>query len=73
MAEGCLPIAREWQAALGLQDCMIVVGGRLDIPDFEPIPISSDTMAASIEILWHRPPAPSAAPTGQPSSALHKS
>ena len=64
MAEGCMPVAREWQAAIGLQDCMVVVGGRVDIPEFEPIPISSDTMCSAVEILWHRPPADAQPPTG---------
>ena len=74
MAEGCMPVAREWQAAIGLQDCMVVVGGRVDIPEFEPIPISSDTMCSAVEILWHRPPSDAQPPTGmtleftQPSS-----
>ena len=55
MAEGAEPVAREWQRALGLQDCMVLVGGRLDIPDFEPIPITNDTMSSAVEILWSRP------------------
>ncbi|CAK0782930.1 hypothetical protein CVIRNUC_006125 [Coccomyxa viridis] len=65
MAEGCMPVAREWQAAIGLQDCMVVVGGRVDIPEFEPIPISSDTMCSAVEILWHRPPSDAQPPTGR--------
>ena len=64
MAEGDVPTPREWAGALGLQDCMVVVGGRADIPDFEPIPLSCDTMASSVEILWHRPPPPPQPPTG---------
>ena len=59
-----MPVAREWQAAIGLQDCMVVVGGRVDIPEFEPIPISSDTMCTNVEILWHRPPSDAQPPTG---------
>ena len=59
-----MPVAREWQAAIGLQDCMVVVGGRVDIPEFEPIPISSDTMCSAVEILWHRPPSDAQPPTG---------
>jgi hypothetical protein len=59
-----MPVAREWQAALGLQDCMVVVGGRADIPDFEPIPLSCDTMSAAVEILWYRLPPTPLAPTG---------
>jgi len=65
MAEGCIPVAREWQGAIGLQDSMVIVAGRLDIPEFEPIPISSDTMCANVEILWHRPPGNKKAPTGE--------
>ncbi len=65
MAEGCLPVAREWQGAIGLQDSMVVVAGRLDIPEYEPIPLSSDTMCTNVEILWHRPPATAQAPTGR--------
>ena len=64
MAEGDVAAAREWQAALGLQDCMVVVGGRADIPDFEPIPLSCDTMASAVEILWYRAPPQAHAPTG---------
>ena len=35
-----MPVAREWQAAIGLQDCMVVSGTvlRVDIPEFEPSP-----------------------------------
>lgn len=55
MAEGGEPLAREWQRGLGLQDCMVLVGGRLDIPDFEPIPITNDSMCSAVEILWSRP------------------
>lgn len=64
MAEGDVPVSREWHAALGLQDCMVVVGGRADIPDFEPIPLSCDTMSGAVEVLWFRPPPPPQAPTG---------
>lgn len=55
MAEGVEPVSREWQRALGLQDCMVMVGGRLDIPDFEPIPVTNDSMCTAVEILWSRP------------------
>lgn len=71
MAEGDTPVAREWQAALGLQDCMVVVGGRADIPDFEPIPLSCDTMSSAVEILWYRAPPQPQAPTGAPFWAAH--
>ena len=64
MAEGDAPAPREWHAALGLADCMVCVGGRADIPDFEPIPLSCDTMATAVEILWHRPPPAPCPPTG---------
>ncbi|KAK9829027.1 hypothetical protein WJX72_003488 [[Myrmecia] bisecta] len=64
MAEGMSPIAREWQTAIGLQDCMVVVGGRIEIPEYEPIPISCDTMATAVEILWYRAPPNKQQPTG---------
>ncbi len=64
MAEGEAAVPREWQAALGLQDCMVVVGGRADIPDFEPIPLSCDTMCSAVEILWYRAPPQAHPPTG---------
>jgi hypothetical protein len=64
MAEGCIPVAREWQGAVGLQDSIVIVAGRVDIPEFEPIPISSDTMCTNIEILWHRLPTNARPPTG---------
>ncbi len=59
-----MPAPRECAGALGLQDCMVVVGGRADIPDFEPVPLSCDTMCSAVEILWHRPPPAPQAPTG---------
>lgn len=59
-----MAVPREWQAALGLQDCMVVVGGRADIPDFEPIPLSCDTMCSAVEILWYRAPPQAHPPTG---------
>ncbi|CAL8470672.1 g10214 [Coccomyxa elongata] len=65
MAEGDVAVPREWQAALGLQDCMVVVGGRADIPDFEPIPLSCDTMCSAVEILWYRAPPQAHPPTGK--------
>jgi hypothetical protein len=65
MAEGGEPLAREWQRGLGLQDCMVLVGGRLDIPDFEPIPITNDSMCSAVEILWSRPRPGSQAPAGK--------
>ena len=64
MAEGAEPVAREWQRALGLQDCMVLVGGRLDIPDFEPVPVTNDTMCTAVEILWNRPRPRSHPPSG---------
>lgn len=70
MSEGPDPIAREWQRALGLQDCMVLVGGRLDIPDFEPIPITNDTMCSAVEILWSRPRPGSHPPSGAPLETL---
>ena len=71
MAEGCLPVAREWQGAIGLQDSMVVVAGRLDIPEYEPIPLSSDTMCTNVEILWHRPPSSAQPPTGTEARPSH--
>ena len=50
--------------ASGRARCMVVVGGRADIPDFEPVPLSCDTMSTAVEILWHRPPPVPQAPTG---------
>lgn len=64
-----MPMAREWQGAIGQQNCMVVVAGRIDIPEFEPIPLSSDTMCTEVEILWHRPPADAQAPTGRKASS----
>ncbi len=68
MAEGSMPVAREWQGAIGLQDSMVIVAGRVDIPEYEPIPLLSDTMCTNVEILWHRPPAIPQAPTGKEAS-----
>ncbi|KAL3161670.1 hypothetical protein ABBQ38_008771 [Trebouxia sp. C0009 RCD-2024] len=65
MAEGCLPVAREWQRSLGLQDCMVVVGGRLGIPGEEPIPVTCDLMSRAVEILWWKPPPQHQQPTGK--------
>ncbi|DBB04815.1 TPA: hypothetical protein ACH3X3_010105 [Trebouxia sp. C0006] len=65
MAEGCVPVAREWQKALGLQDCMVVVGGRVSIPGEEPIPVTCDQMSKSVEILWWKPPPQQQQPTGK--------
>lgn len=71
MSEGPDPVGREWQRALGLQDCMVLVGGRLDIPDFEPIPITNDTMSSAVEILWSRPRPGSFPPSGASHSPRH--
>ena len=68
MAEGADPVAREWQRALGLADCMVCVGGRMEIPEFEPVHMTPDTMSTAVEILWFRPPPPPLPPTGMPCS-----
>ena len=65
LAEGVIPTPREWHTALGLQDCMVVVGGREDIQEYEPIAISCDTMATSVEILWVRQTAARQLPSGE--------
>lgn len=65
MAEGEPPAAREWHTAIGIGDRMIVVGGRVDIPDYEPIPLSFDTMCTDVEILEYRKPPESRSPTGK--------
>ena len=63
-------MAREWHAALGLQDCIVVVGGREDIQEYEPIAMSCDTMATSVEILWVRP-SPALLPAAGECPGLH--
>eukprot|EP00884_Botryococcus_braunii_P004067 jgi/Botrbrau1/13661/Bobra.0292s0010.1 len=65
LADGCFPEAREWHTALGLQDCMVVVGGRTNIPDFEAINMSPDTMSSSVEMLWFRNSPPVEPPSGK--------
>ncbi|GMH38370.1 hypothetical protein BSKO_06254 [Bryopsis sp. KO-2023] len=65
MAEGHQPIAREWHTALGVGDKMIVVGGRVDIPDYEPIPLSFDTMCMDVEIVHYQASPPPREPTGR--------
>lgn len=65
MAEGHQPAAREWHTALGVNDIMVVVGGRVDIPDYEPIPLSFDTMCMEVEILKYRKPPVPCQPTGK--------
>ena len=65
MAEGHQPAAREWHTALGVNDIMVVVGGRVDIPDYEPIPLSFDTMCMEVEILQYRKPPVPRQPTGK--------
>ncbi|KAK9787629.1 hypothetical protein WJX73_006766 [Symbiochloris irregularis] len=65
LAEGIVPMHRECQAALGLQDCVVVVGGREDAQEYEPLAMACDTMATAVEILWVRPSAPHGAPAGR--------
>jgi len=65
MAEGEPPSAREWHTAIGIGDRMVVVGGRVDIPDYEPIPLSFDTMCTDVEILEYRKPPDPRSPTGK--------
>eukprot|EP00803_Ostreobium_quekettii_P009677 evm.model.scf_2193.2 EVM.evm.TU.scf_2193.2 scf_2193:7697-13170(-) len=65
MAEGHQPAAREWHTALGVNDMMVVVGGRVDIPDYEPIPLSFDTMCMEVEILHYRETPAPRPPTGK--------
>ena len=72
MAEGVEPVAREWQRALGLQDCMVLVGGRLDIPDFEPVPVTNDSMCTAVEILWSRPRPGCQNPSGKAPPLEHR-
>ncbi len=58
-------IARFMDAATAVQDCMVVVGGRLGIPGEEPIPVTCDLMSKSVEILWWKPPPQHQQPTGK--------
>ena len=48
-----------------MQDCMVVVGGRLGIPGDEPIPVTCDLMSKTVEILWWKPPPEQQQPTGK--------
>lgn len=74
MAEGIVPLHRECHASLGLQDCVVVVGGREDAQEYEPLAMACDSMATAVEILWVRPSAPHSGPAGvsstSPSSGL---
>lgn len=65
MAEGQQPSAREWHSSIGIGDMMVVLGGRVDIPDYEPIPLSFDTMCMDIEILQYRKPPALKLPSGK--------
>lgn len=48
-----------------MQDCMVVVGGRLNIPANEPIPVTCDLMTKAVEILWWKPPPQQQQATGK--------
>lgn len=43
----------------------VVIGGRVDIPDYEPIPLSFDTMCMDVEVLHFQQSPPPSEPTGR--------
>lgn len=64
VARGPAPIAREWHAAAGVGNMMVVAGGRVDTSEVEPpnTPMNVDTMCPVVEVCrsveaQSRPPA----------------
>lgn len=66
LARGPAPVAREWHAAVGVGNFMVVAGGRVDTSDIEPpnTPMHVDTMCHVVEVCRLVPPSARPAPSG---------